>query len=223
VSHFSEEYQVIAVDLPGFGKSGNNRSEWTMTTYGKDISALIQQLDLKKVVLVGFSLGGPVVIEAAAEVKERIIGVVLVDALQDVDQKIPPHMVPHIDSMMMDLINNPTKKKLVENGFIKKDLDSAFHRLSSLLEGASHIGWRESLASSIKWRNEYCVNAIKDIKAPTIAINSDLQPTNVEAFKRYVPSFQAKIINDVGHLLMWDDSEGFNRVLEESIQEFIMK
>jgi pimeloyl-ACP methyl ester carboxylesterase len=48
-----------------------------------------------------------------------------------------------------------------------------------------------------------------------------MEPTNVEAFKKYVPSFQVKIIPDVAHLVMWDNPEEFNRLLEESIQEFI--
>ena len=39
----------------------------------------------------------------------------------------------------------------------------------------------------------------------------------------YIPSFKAKIIPDVGHLVMWDATEEFNRLLEESIQEFINK
>ena len=51
IEHFSQKYQVIAVDLPGFGKSGNNRTEWTMENFGKDISTIINKLKLKKVVL----------------------------------------------------------------------------------------------------------------------------------------------------------------------------
>jgi len=40
---------------------------------------------------------------------------------------------------------------------------------------------------------------------------------------KYVPSFQAKIMTDVGHLVFWDNPEEFNRLLEETIQEFIEK
>lgn len=221
VSHFSEKYRVIAVDLPGFGKSGNNRSEWTIASYGEDISTIIQQLNLKKVVLVGFSLGAPIVIEAANKVPDHVIGVVLVDDLQEVEMQIPPPMAHYLDSVMMDLINNPTKEKLVGGGFFKKNVDSAYHRVVSFLEGASHIGWRESLAGYIKWQNEHCTNSIKAVKSPIIAINSDLQPTNVEAFRKYAPTFKVKIVGDVGHLIMWDNTEEFNRLLEESIQEFL--
>jgi len=221
VSHFSEKYQVIAVDLPGFGESGNNRSEWTIQAYGEDISTIIQQLNLKNVVLVGFSIGGPIVIETSIIVPDHIIGLVLVDALQEVEVNIPPPMVQYIDSVMMDLINNPTKEKLVGGGFFKNNVDSAYQRIISFLEGASHIGWRESIAGNIKWQNENCTNSIKAVKAPIIAINSDMRPTNVEAFRRYAPGFKAKIVKDVGHLIMWDTPEEFNWLLEESIQEFI--
>ena len=221
VSHFSEKYQVIAVDLPGFGKSGNNRSEWTIASYGEDISTIIQQLNLKKVVLVGFSLGASIVIEAANKVPDHVIGIVLVDDLHMVEMQIPPPMAHFLDSTMMDLINNPTKEKLVGGGFFKNNVDSAYHRILTILEGASHIGWRESLAGHINWRNDHCTNSIQAVKAPIIAINSDMQPTNVEAFRKYAPTFKAKIVEDVGHVIMWDNTEEFNRLLEESIQEFI--
>jgi len=223
VSHFSEKYQVIAVDLPGFGESGNNRREWTIQAYGEDISTIIQQLNLKNVVLVGFSIGGPIVIETSIIVPDHIIGLVLVDALQEVEVNIPPPMAQYIDSVMMDLINNPTKEKLVAGGYFKKNFDSSFQRIVSFLEGASHIGWRESIAGNTKWQNENCTNSIKAVKVPIIAINSDLRPTNVESFRRYAPGFKAKIVKDVGHLIMWDEPEEFNRLLEESIQEFIRK
>ena len=221
VSHFSKKYQVIAVDLPGFGKSGNNRSKWTIASYGEDISSIIQQLNLKKVVLVGFSLGAPIVIEAANKVPDHVIGIVLVDALQEIEMQIPPQMAHYLDSVMMDLVINPTKEKMVGGGFIKKNVDSSFNQIVSFLEGASHIGWRESLAGAINWQNDYCKNSIQAVNVPIIAINSDLQPTNVEAFRKYVPAFKAKIVEDVGHLIMWDNPEEFNWLLEESIQEFI--
>lgn len=221
VSHFSKKYEVIAVDLPGFGNSGNNRNEWTIDAYGADISNIIEELNLNNVVLVGFSMGGPVIIEAANKVPDHVIGVVLVDTLQDVEMQIPAPMAHYLDSLMMNLVNNPTKDKIVEGGYVKKNVDSSFNRIAAFLDGASHIGWRESLASIITWQNEQCTHSIKTVKAPIVSINSDMRPTNVQAFRKYVPSFKAKIVEDVGHLIMWDDAEEFNRLLEESIQEFM--
>lgn len=43
----------------------------------------------------------------------------------------------------------------------------------------------------------------------------------MEAFRKYVPSFKANIIRGTGHVLMWDAPDEFNRLLEESIREFL--
>lgn len=194
-----------------------------MASYGEDISTIIKQLNLKKVVLVGFSLGASVVIEAANKVPDQVIGVVLVDDLKEVEMQIPPQMGHYLDSLYMDFVTNPTKEKLMAGGFFKNNSDSAYNRIVEILDGASHIGWRESIAGYINWQNDHCLDAIKEVKAPIVAINSDLQPTNVEAFQKYVPDFKVNIVKNVGHLIMWDNEEEFNRLLEESIREFTKK
>ncbi|MDB5060682.1 MAG: hypothetical protein JWP67_525, partial [Mucilaginibacter sp.] len=49
IAHFSKGYRVVAIDLPGFGKSGKNRKVWNTTAFGEDIKNVITQLDLKNV------------------------------------------------------------------------------------------------------------------------------------------------------------------------------
>jgi len=220
VSRFSEKYQVIAVDLAGFGESGNNRSDWTIENFANDIIAVADRLGLKQVVLVGFSMGGPVVIEAANKLPDKVAGVVLVDDMQNVEMKIPAQMITQMDSIFMDLVINPSKEKLVKGGFVKNNPDSAFAHVLAMLDNPK-IGWEESLISTLHWQNENCTEALSKLKVPVFAINSDHRPTDVEAFRKYVPSFKANIIPNVGHVVMWDAPEEFNRLLEESIQEFM--
>lgn len=222
VAHFSEKYKAIAVDLAGFGDSGNNRSNWTMSAFGDDVAAIIKDLKLKHVILVGFSMGAPVVIETAVKVPENIAGVILVDDLLNIETKYPPETVHLFDSILMDLITFPTLEKAVNLGFLKKNPEMNFPKIVNMLNKyPSRIGFQESLSSYFTWINEDCAERLKLIKAPVTAINSDSEPTNVEAFRRYIPSFQAKIIPGVGHVVFWDEPDEFNRLLEESIQEFI--
>ena len=221
VKYFSKNHQVIAVDLPGFGESGDNRMDWTMEAFGEDISKIIKDLKLKQVVLVGFSMGAPVVIEAAKLSPDQTIGVVLVDDIQDIEFKITPEFAHFIDSMMIDLIESTTVDKLVQGGFFRNNVDSSYQRVLKFLDRDSRIGWRESLAGYMNWYNNNCTNSVKSVKAPIIAINSDQQPTNIEAFRKYAPTFEVKIVHNVGHVIMWDNTEEFNRLLEESIQEFL--
>ena len=90
-----------------------------------------------------------------------------------------------------------------------------------MVNNVPKIGWRESLNDIFRWENDDFIESLTKIQVPIIAINSDQKPTNVEGFRKYVSSFKAKIIPNVGHVVFWDAPKEFNRLLEESIQEFI--
>jgi pimeloyl-ACP methyl ester carboxylesterase len=222
VAKFADKYQVITMDLPGFGESGNNRQKWTMAAFGKDVATVVKKLGLKKVVLVGFSMGGPVVIETANLIPEQVSGVILVDALNDVDLKYPPPVFPYIDSVFMDFVTNPSNEKFVGGGFYKKNTDLAYPRIISMVKDNPKIGWRESLHEILRWQNEDIAKALEKLQVPLVAINADTEPTNVESFKKYVPAFEATIISGTGHVIMWDAPDEFNKALEKNIQ-MIMK
>jgi pimeloyl-ACP methyl ester carboxylesterase len=190
-----------------------------MASFGEDVATVINKLSLDQVVLIGFSMGAPVVIEAAKRVPNQVVGVVLVDWLQDIEMQYPPEVISYLDSVFMDVVTTPTIEKM--KPFFRKNKEASFERLLSMLKDAPRIGWRESLIDIFRWSNEDCIESLKNIQTRIISINSDQTPTNVEAFMKYVPSYKAKIILDVGHVVFWDAPEEFNRLLEESVQEFI--
>ena len=57
-----------------------------MAAFAQDVRAVVEALSLKKVVLVGHSMSGNVVLEAAKAMPERVVGLIPVDTLLDVDQ-----------------------------------------------------------------------------------------------------------------------------------------
>lgn len=222
MKQFSAKYQAVALDLAGSGGSDNNRTEWTINAFSNDVIAVVDKLKLDEVVLVGFSMGAAVVVEAANQIPEKVKGVVIVDNMQNPESKLPPQMIPVIDSIMMDLLNNMNNEKLVAMGFYKTNQETNYERILQLYpEDVSQIGWREALLENIKWINEDCIESLQQLQVPLHAINSNMEPTKVEIFKKYVPGFKAKIITGVGHLVFWEEPTEFQRLLEESIQEFI--
>jgi pimeloyl-ACP methyl ester carboxylesterase len=204
VAYFSEQYKVINIDLPGFGESGGNRQVFTIESYGEDVATVIKRLDLDRAVLIGFSMGARVVIETADRVPEVVEGLILIEDLHDVEAPTPATAVANIERFYMDLLTSPSNEKLVKSGFYTKNTEASFLRISSMLEDAPRVGWSEALVDSIRWKNEECSRLLGQIRVPISAIYSELRPPNVNAFKKYVPSFQARIIPDTGHLVMWD-------------------
>ena len=85
---FAAHHHVIAPDLPGHGESGINRRRWGIPEFGADICSVLKTEGVKKVVLFGNSLGGPVAIEAALLLADRVLGVVGVDTFQSLTYTI---------------------------------------------------------------------------------------------------------------------------------------
>lgn len=74
------DYTVISYDQRGFGESDKHDTTYTMKRLAQDIHEVIEKLDLKDIVLVGWSMGG---VAAATYLdmygKDRVAKLVLID------------------------------------------------------------------------------------------------------------------------------------------------
>lgn len=70
-------FRVIVSDLPGFGASPPLREESSMEAMAASVAVLLDGLQLDRVVLAGFSMGGYVALAFAAQHAERLQGLVL--------------------------------------------------------------------------------------------------------------------------------------------------
>ena len=86
---FSAGHQVVAMDLAGHGESGAGRQAWTMAAFGDDVVTVVQALGLGEVVLIGHSMGGDIVVEAALRLPDQVVGLVWADVYTRLDEPQP--------------------------------------------------------------------------------------------------------------------------------------
>ncbi len=72
-----EKYQLISVDRPGFGKSGNGIPERSLAKQAELINEVLV-LENTSAILIGHSYGGPVIVRMAIDYPEYADGLVLV-------------------------------------------------------------------------------------------------------------------------------------------------
>lgn len=77
--HFAQKHRVVAVDLRGHGRSSAPPGGYSPEQLASDVAALLESLDLARVVAVGHSLGGAVVSALAVEYPALVAGLVCVD------------------------------------------------------------------------------------------------------------------------------------------------
>jgi len=93
VEEFAKGYRVVTIDLGGHGQSGMARETWTMPAFGADVAAVVEKLDLSNIVMVGHSMGGAVIIEAARRLPGRVVALVGVDNFQDFSQSFTQEQI----------------------------------------------------------------------------------------------------------------------------------
>ena len=82
VAEFERDYRVIALDLPGHGRSGAlSEGVYTLGTYADAIEAVRAAAGIDEIVLVGHSLGGPAIGEYWKKYPEHVAALVGVDAV----------------------------------------------------------------------------------------------------------------------------------------------
>ena len=79
IGELSKTYRVIAIDLPGYGKSSKLPHSGLMTFYAGVVSEFIKKLDLGAVNLAGHSMGGQIAMVLALEKPEQVKRLILVD------------------------------------------------------------------------------------------------------------------------------------------------
>ncbi len=211
VRHFAPFRRVVAIDLAGHGGSGADRQAWTIEAFARDVAAVVESLDLDRVVLVGHSMSGPVTVEAARLMPDRVVALVPIDTLQRAGTPPTPEesesfiapfredFVQHTQTFVRSFFPEGADARLVE--WVSRDMAAADPAVAiAALEGLFAYDARPALGG---------------LRVPIHAINADLYPTDVEGNRAHAPQFEVSIMPAVGHFPMLEDPAAFNERLEE--------
>lgn len=218
---FAEKYTVVSIDLAGHGRSGLNRKSWTMSAFGEDVVAVVKKLGLTEIVLVGHSMGGSVILEATKHIPDQVLGLVGVDTHQDLEQKWTKEQFDQFFApLRADFVK--ATKSFVRSMFAPDSDPALIEKIVADMASASPEVGKATFEANFDYWLYNIVQAFRETAAPITYINSDKYPSNPEGNKRINPSYKLKIMTGVGHFVMIEDPETFNRLLEESVQEFLL-
>ncbi len=77
----SPRFRVIAPDLPGFGDSTRDIPDYSFLAHARYIEELLDSLHAPKAHLIGYSMGGGVVLSLADMAPERVASIVMLSAI----------------------------------------------------------------------------------------------------------------------------------------------
>ena len=214
---FAREHTVLTVDLAGHGESGSDRDDWSMAAFGEDVVAVADAENLDDIILVGHSMGGAVVIEAARRLGERVRLVVAVDTLQE------PTRAAYSEKASQELWApfarnfSAATEGFVRNSFFlpsaPPDVVDWVARDMASAEAGIALAAGHALTT---WDAAEGIRAIANV--PFVLINADYRPTDADGLASLHPDARLILVEGVGHFPMLVVPDTFNDVLRSVIR-----
>jgi pimeloyl-ACP methyl ester carboxylesterase len=217
VPHFSKKHRVVILDLAGHGHSGMTRAKYTMGAFGEDVQAVTEAVGSGSVILIGHSMGGTVIAEAARLMPGRVIGLIGVDTLQNIEYPMTPE---ELKKMIAPLEKNfRTGSREFVGEMISPETDPQLR--DWILSDISAAPPAVALSAMNEMMTQYitgeAAKTFEKIRIPVITVNGDLWPIDYEANRRHMFSYDAIVLKKADHFLMMNRPEEFNPALEKAI------
>jgi pimeloyl-ACP methyl ester carboxylesterase len=227
VDFFRPRQCVVTCDLRGHGASTGEPAQCDIETYGADVSALIQALDLPPAILIGHSLGCRVVLQAYLNAPQRAAGLVLIDGsrLGSGD----PSAAEEAIRQRIQALGYATMMERFFAGMFLEGSDAAVKE--RIVRRA--LALPEAIGGALfprlaRWDAQYLDTAFANVAVPLLVIQSTyLDPQQVrvplqpgantpwfELIRRAVPTAHIETVSGAGHFPMLDKPEAVNHLLD---------
>jgi len=202
--------RVIAVDLPGHGQSDKPHVSYTMDYFARSIEAVMRDAKVKRAVLVGHSMGTPVIRQFYRLYPEKTLGLVAVDGAvrlmfskEQMEKLLSAFRANYQAAapQLVDSLLTPIKDPKLKNEIRTAMLSTPDYVAISAMEGMG----------------DEKIYAPDAIKVPFLAVlaKSPFWSEDTESFLRSLaPQLEFHMWEDVSHFLMMERPEEFNRTLQ---------
>lgn len=210
----ARSYQVIAIELQAHGHTADIGRPLSFEQDADDIAELLQQLQISKADIMGFSNGSTTALQLAIRHPEKVGKLVLGSALYRRDG-MPEGFFEGMQHATIDQMPQPLKDAYREINPDPKGLQAMFNR-----DAARMIAFKDI-------PDEY----IRNIEAPALVINGDAEVIKTEhAFllSRTLPHAELAIIpgghgDYIGEICAPDKSSRLPELIVAMIGEFLHK
>lgn len=205
----NRNYSLYFLDLPGFGQSQIPNTTFDVDDYKKIVCEFIEELDIKKVNLIGHSFGGRITIKMAAENPAFLEKIVLVDTAGIVTaskiKKISAIIAKIISPIFKPNFMQPLRKKLY------------------FLLGSEYLENEKLSKIFSKVVSENLTRLLPSIKKPALIIwgRKDLVTPIYygELMNKLIPKSKLIVFEKAGHFSFLDAPEKFVKELVKFIND----
>lgn len=224
--YFSHQYKVLAIDLPGHGKS--TWRQVSLKEMAEGINLVLEKLELTEVNVIGSSLGGMVVLKLFELFPQRFKRITFVGVLPKFagcddfpfgwHKSLIHRFASHVDEDYPEIVN-----VFFRSLFTVKERESRRFKWLQIFRRNIEFPEKQALKNYLDiLEKEDLRGVLKTIDIPLQLINGrDDQicpPDVVKFFKKEVPHARVDFFEHCGHFPFLTKPHEFNRVVEEFLK-----
>ena len=230
--YFAQHHRVIAVDLPGFGRSELPRGEISIPNYGRFIDSLLRRLGVERATLVGNSMGGFVSTEVAISFPTWVEKLVLVSAAgaHELPGKVNSRQALRAASISQPLTDavikraeflarRPRGRRLMLGMVCRYPERLSAAMTMEMIAGAGKPAFDDALHSIFSYDFR---DRLGEVSAPALIIwgrNDMVVPVRcADIYERALPDSRKLIMESTGHVAMIERAHTFNRTVAEFVR-----
>jgi pimeloyl-ACP methyl ester carboxylesterase len=208
LEHLRENRRAIAIDLRGHGASsaptGNN---YQVESMAADIDAVVDQLKLRRFVLVAHSMGGSAAIAYAWMHPERVAGLLVTGTPGKTPEEQARQIIKSLESEAYEDVMEDFMQRLLVNASAETE--------QSEREGMKKLS-REASVNFIKNIFKYDpIPAFRSFKGPKLIVETTATEKQPNALSAQMPGIPHKTVEGTSHWIQMDKPEEFNRLLDD--------
>lgn len=207
---FADETRLIALDLPGHGQSDKPEIKYTQDLFARAVEAVMRDAGVKEAVLVGHSMGTPVIRQFYRKYPEKTLALVIVDGA------LRPLGAEEDREKFFELMRGP-QFQTVATGMVNAMLAPVKNaELRSAIKATMLATPKHVAISAMEGMNAPEIFKDDKINVPMLVIlaRSPIWQADTEQFFRSLaPNLEYQMWEQVGHFLMVEKPQEFNQAL----------
>ena len=214
VPELAKHYRVITLDLPGHGKSGAPKDgNVTMEMFAKAVEAVREERKVDKIVLVGHSMGTPVIREYAHLYPQHVTALVLVDGV--VVAPTPPGgrgIQTPLDADKLTTAEGLSMREGMIKGMFTPNTpkDVQDHVLKMMLAAPPATA---ASAMRTTFDEKYASDEVMNVPAYGIFAEKSFALSATPFLKKVLPKIDYVEMPGTGHFVMMEQPQEFDRLL----------
>jgi (E)-2-((N-methylformamido)methylene)succinate hydrolase len=217
---FFKNYSTIVYDLIGHGKTPLKKKQINMKDFSTQLLKLINELNLNKIHLVGFSLGSLIARDFASQHSDKLNSLTIFGTVYKRSEDEKRIVINRYETMKKnkDVSKKRSLVRWFTEEFIKKN-PLIYKKIYGMLENNKHDNWIKVYKLFAHYEDDDA--NIKKIKTKSLIITGEndigSKPRMSKSLSEIISGSNVKLIKNGKHLCNIECAENFNITLKEFI------